>query len=53
MTKILKKNKIASRDEYDYVIDKIVPMQQEGFLTKKEQVKLNELIDKFENNPSN
>ncbi|KLT69476.1 hypothetical protein [Flavobacterium sp. ABG] len=48
MLKILKRKKINNIREYDFVIDVIVPYQQEGLINSEEVVLLNELIGKFE-----
>jgi len=48
MVKIIKRKKINNIHEYDFVIDVIVPYQQEGLIDKEQVVLLNELIDQFE-----
>lgn len=48
MVKILKRKKINNIHEYDFVIDVIVPYQQEGLITDEDVVLLNELIGQFE-----
>lgn len=48
MVKILKRKKINNIHEYDFVIDVIVPYQQEGLITDDDVVLLNELIGQFE-----
>ncbi|WP_316634952.1 hypothetical protein [uncultured Flavobacterium sp.] len=48
MVKILKRKKINTIQEYDFVIDVIVPYQQEGLITDDDVVLLNELIGQFE-----
>jgi hypothetical protein len=48
VVKILKRKKINNIREYDFVIDVIVPYQQEGLINSEEVVLLNELIGKFE-----
>jgi len=48
MDKILKAKKIRTPIEYDYVIDVIVPYQQEGLLDKQQIIFLNKLIGDFE-----
>ncbi|KQB40366.1 hypothetical protein [Flavobacterium aquidurense] len=49
MAKILKRKKINSIHEYDFVIDVIVPYQQEELVNKEEVALLNDLISEFEN----
>ena len=49
MVKILKRKKINNIQEYDFVIDVILPYQQEGLITNDDVDLLNELISKFEN----
>ncbi len=48
MTKIMKRKKINNTHEYDFVIDVIVPYEQEGLITLDEVVLLNNLISQFE-----
>lgn len=48
LEKILKKNKISNQSELDYVIDMMIPAQQEGLITKDQLDILNSLIEKFE-----
>ena len=48
MAKILKSGKIKSQIQYDFVIDVIVPYQQEGLITEEDVIILNELIREFE-----
>ncbi|WP_166921246.1 hypothetical protein [Flavobacterium poyangense] len=48
MVKILKRKKINSIQEYDFVIDVLVPYQQEGLINSSEVTLLNELIGRFE-----
>ncbi len=48
MLKILKRKKINNIHEYDFVIDVIVPYQQEGLINEEEVVLLNDLIAQFE-----
>jgi hypothetical protein len=48
MDKILKANKIKNQIEYDYIIDVIVPYQQEGLLDEQQVIFLNKLIGEFE-----
>ena len=49
LEKIMKRGRIRNDIEYDYVIDTIVPFQQEGILSDEDVKKLNEMIEKFEN----
>ena len=49
LEKIMKRGRIRNDIEYDYVIDAIVPFQQEGILSEEDVKKLNEMIEKFEN----
>ena len=49
LEKIMKRGRIRNDIEYDYVIDTIVPFQQEGILSEENVKKLNEMIEKFEN----
>ena len=49
LEKIMKRGRIRNDIEYDYVIDTIVPFQQEGILSEEDVKKLNEMIEKFEN----
>lgn len=48
MVKILKRKKINNPAEYDFVIDTIVPYQQEGFINEEDVKLLNEMIDTYE-----
>ena len=48
LKKILTKKRIKNHVEYDYVIDTIVPFEQEGFITKEDVTILNQLIAEFE-----
>ena len=48
MLKILKRKKINNIDEYDFVIDVIVPYEQEGLINHEEVILLNNLIAHFE-----
>lgn len=47
--KILKRKKINNIHEYDFVIDVIVPYQQEGLINDEEVVLLNKCLGEFEN----
>lgn len=47
--KVLKRGKINNRVEYEYVIDIIVPAEQENRITNEEAKLLNEMIGVFEN----
>ncbi len=49
LEKILKRGRIRNDIEYDYVVDTIVPFQQEGILSDEDVKRLNEMIEKFEN----
>ncbi|WP_306354219.1 hypothetical protein [Flavobacterium sp. '19STA2R22 D10 B1'] len=49
LAKILKRKKIKNDIEYDFVIDVLVPYQQEKMITEEEVILLNELIGAFEN----
>lgn len=49
VAKILKRKKINNIYEFDFVIDVIVPYQQEGLINSEEVALLNELISEFEN----
>lgn len=48
LEKIMTRGRICNDIEYDYVIDTIVPFQQEGILSNEDVKKLNEMIEKFE-----
>ncbi|MNJ03586.1 hypothetical protein D3C73_1639680 [compost metagenome] len=48
MEKIFKRKKINNVREYDFVIDVIVPYQQEGLIDQQEVALLNDLILEFE-----
>ncbi len=48
MVKILRRKKINNIHEYNFVIDVIVPYQQEGLIDKEEVSLLNNLISEFE-----
>jgi hypothetical protein len=47
--KVLKRGKINNRIEYEYIIDIIVPAEQENRITSKEVKLLSEMIGAFEN----
>ncbi|KQO25830.1 hypothetical protein ASF10_23645 [Flavobacterium sp. Leaf82] len=49
MLKILKRKKINNIHEYDFVIDVMVPYEQEGLINHDEVILLNDLIAEFEN----
>jgi len=49
MVKILKRKKINNIHEYNFVIDVIVPYQQEKLINTEEVALLNDLILEFEN----
>lgn len=44
---ILKAGKIKDRNEYNYVIDMIGHLEQEGKTTKEDSIKLDEMIGKY------
>ncbi|WP_160143965.1 hypothetical protein [Chryseolinea soli] len=48
MAKILKRKRIANRMELDFVIDCIVPYQQEGLINEGESKMLKKMIGDFE-----
>lgn len=48
LNKILKRGKIKSRIEYDYITDIIIVAEQEDRITKEESKLLNEMIGVFE-----
>ncbi|MDR1730049.1 MAG: hypothetical protein LBR52_05240 [Prevotellaceae bacterium] len=48
MAKILKRKKIRNDIEYDYVIDTIVPLQQEGVLSKEDVSLLEQMMAQYE-----
>lgn len=48
LVKILKRGKINNQFEYDYVIDVIVPYQQEHLISDIEVITLNQLIKNYE-----
>lgn len=45
---VLKRQKIKNQIEYDFIVDVIVPYQQEGLIGKEEVVVLNKLLAEFE-----
>jgi hypothetical protein len=47
LDKILKKNKISNLVEYDYVIDTIVPLQQENLINEEQVLQLTQMLEKF------
>lgn len=49
LAKILKRKKINNIHEFDFVIDVIVPYQQEGLINEEEVVLLNKWLGEFEN----
>ena len=49
LAKILKRKKINNIHEYDFIIDVIVPYQQEGLINEEEVVLLNKWLGEFEN----
>ena len=48
LSKILKRNRIKDQTEYDFIIDVLVPYQQEGIITPDEVIAINQMIQKFE-----
>ena len=52
LEKILSKRKIKNRQEYDYVIDTMVPFKQEGIISDSDFELLNQLIGEFERRKS-
>ena len=48
LDKILKRQKIKNQIEYDFVIDVLIPYQQEGLLSEADAQKLNQMIARFE-----
>ncbi|TGD58945.1 hypothetical protein [Flavobacterium humi] len=48
MVKILKRKKINNIREYDFVIDVMIPYEQEGLINHDEVILLNDLISQFE-----
>jgi hypothetical protein len=48
LAKILKRKKIKNDFEYDFIIDVIVPYQQEGLISEDELMLLKQLIGDFE-----
>jgi hypothetical protein len=48
LAKILKRKKIKNDIEYDFVVDVIVPYQQEGLIDESDIILLNGLISDFE-----
>lgn len=49
LEKVLSRKKIRNQQEYDYVIDTIVPFEQEGMISKTDVEILNQLIGEYEN----
>ena len=52
LEKILSKRKIKNRQEYDYVIDTMVPFKQEGIISDSDFELLNQLVGEFERRKS-
>lgn len=48
LEKILSKKKIKTQQEYDYVIDTMVPFKQEGMINETDFELLNQLIGEYE-----
>lgn len=49
MKKILKRRRINNNQEYDFVIDVMIPYLQEGLINDNDIIVLNKLISEFEN----
>lgn len=49
LTKILKRKKIKNDIEYDFIIDVLVPYQQENLISDNDVILLNQMIKEFEN----
>lgn len=49
ISKILKRKKIKSQLEYDFITDVIVPYQKEGLIDNQDLESLNKMISDFEN----
>lgn len=49
LEKILSRKKIRNQQEYDYIIDTMVPFEQEGIISKVDFEILNQLIGEYEN----
>jgi hypothetical protein len=49
LAKILKRKKIKNDIEYDFIIDVLVPYQQEKLIDENDVILLNQLIEEFEN----
>ncbi len=47
MEKILKRGKIKNEIELNFIIDVMIPYQQEGMVTQEEMININEMIKKF------
>jgi len=52
LLKIIKRKKIKSQIEYDFIIDVLVPYQQERIIIPEEVILLNKLLHTFELNAS-
>jgi len=48
LTKVLKRQKIKNQIEYNFILDVLVPYQQEGLINKDEAAKLSQMILDFE-----
>jgi len=48
MSKILKRGKIKNDVEYNFIVDVMVPYEQEGLLSNEEVATLNQLLKNFE-----
>lgn len=49
LEKILSRKKIRNQQEYDYVVDTMVPFKQEGMISEADLELLNQLIGEYEN----
>ena len=52
LASVLKRQKIKNQTEYDFIVDVIVPYQQEGLIGEEEVVVLNKLLAEFESRQS-
>ena len=48
LQKILKRGKIKTQIEYDFIIDVLVPYQQEGLINNEDSLKIKILLTEFE-----
>ena len=49
LLKVLKRQKIKDRHEYDYITDILVPYHQQGLISNDELIQIQNMIEKFEN----